>query len=347
MIAERRAGVTGSTAVSGAVGRRRPSVFQLWGMATLAGTVALITLGATVRVTDSGLACPDWPLCNGKLVAGGDYHVWIEWTHRLMASIVGLAIVAFVIGAWRAHRDGPGWSCRSPRRWWCWGAGDPGRAHRHGESSGGDRDGALRHGARVGAAPHRGIACQLRDALAAAGRSRPPGRRRARRRHGAAGHLDAGERAGVDAGGVLGLGFGGRLRLRRLAAVQRQSPACGRSAGAAHGAPLPRGRRGARRAGDDGRGLARPADGAAPPAAGGRGWGLVFGAVFIGAANIWTTLTEWARVLHVAVAASLWLGATVLAAWRRNERPGSPPWHGPGRCPACGRGGRDGGETGQ
>ena len=31
---------------------------------------ALMTVGAFVRSTESGLGCPDWPICHGKLVAG-------------------------------------------------------------------------------------------------------------------------------------------------------------------------------------------------------------------------------------------------------------------------------------
>lgn len=86
---------------------RSLSGYQRLGLVTIAGLLTLITLGGTVRVTDSGLACPDWPLCNGELVPGGDYHVWIEWTHRLVASLIGFVIVAFVVGAWRKHRNRP------------------------------------------------------------------------------------------------------------------------------------------------------------------------------------------------------------------------------------------------
>ncbi|MEE9277613.1 MAG: COX15/CtaA family protein [Dehalococcoidia bacterium] len=84
---------------------RSLSGYQRLGLAMVLGLLALITLGGTVRVTDSGLACPDWPLCNGELFPGGDYHIWIEWTHRLVASVMGFVIVAFVIGAVLKHRQ--------------------------------------------------------------------------------------------------------------------------------------------------------------------------------------------------------------------------------------------------
>lgn len=76
------------------------------------GLLALVTLGGAVRVTDSGLACPDWPLCYNRLLPTSGYEgqfqayqVWFEWTHRLVASLVGFVIIAWVVGAWRVYRD--------------------------------------------------------------------------------------------------------------------------------------------------------------------------------------------------------------------------------------------------
>ena len=51
-----------------------------------------VTLGAIVRVTDSGLACPDWPLCHGKLIPEFDFNILMEYTHRLSASLLMLTI---------------------------------------------------------------------------------------------------------------------------------------------------------------------------------------------------------------------------------------------------------------
>ncbi len=93
---------------------------------TLAGLAALsifvqIVLGAVVRLTDSGLSCPDWPLCYGlwfptpdKLAAlpSVDYtfgQVMAEWTHRLnAAAVVSPLVLILLIMAVRSRRSAPG-----------------------------------------------------------------------------------------------------------------------------------------------------------------------------------------------------------------------------------------------
>ena len=74
-------------------------------VATVLSTFALVILGAVVRVTGSGLGCPDWPLCHGGLLPPLDSQAIIEYTHRVVASfLVGPLVLATFIGAWLAFR---------------------------------------------------------------------------------------------------------------------------------------------------------------------------------------------------------------------------------------------------
>lgn len=75
--------------------------YQWFGLGIVVALLALTTLGGVVRVTDSGLACPDWPACYGAAIPSGDfgefaaYQVWLEWTHRLVAALMGFVIIGY------------------------------------------------------------------------------------------------------------------------------------------------------------------------------------------------------------------------------------------------------------
>lgn len=87
-------------------------VVALAGLAT-AGVYLQVLLGGAVASNNAGLACPDFPLCNGQWAPTFDGLVGLMVMHRLGAYTVVLLVVAFVAVGLRhagAARRGAAWA---------------------------------------------------------------------------------------------------------------------------------------------------------------------------------------------------------------------------------------------
>ncbi len=82
----------------------------LWKLAF--ATLALMAIGSATRVANAGLACPDWPLCYGKLVPTAEMNlqVFLEWFHRLDASLIGLMTIWLVVRSLQWRSQLPAWT---------------------------------------------------------------------------------------------------------------------------------------------------------------------------------------------------------------------------------------------
>lgn len=84
-----------------------PSTYARVTLVALVALAAIVVTGAAVRLTGSGLGCPDWPTCSGgRIVAPLEYHAMVEFVNRTVTGLVSVAVMLAVLGS----------LLRSPRR---------------------------------------------------------------------------------------------------------------------------------------------------------------------------------------------------------------------------------------
>ena len=77
-------------------------MFQFLAIGAALTTYATMVLGGYVKSIGAGLACPDWPLCEGAVVPDlSRTAIAAEWTHRVVAlstsAFLGLTMAAAVL----------------------------------------------------------------------------------------------------------------------------------------------------------------------------------------------------------------------------------------------------------
>jgi cytochrome c oxidase assembly protein subunit 15 len=90
-------------------GRRRPAVptvspssFRRLAVASLVAVCAIVLTGAAVRLTGSGLGCPDWPSCYHRRVTPQlAFHPLVEFSNRLVTVVLVVILATTFLAALR------------------------------------------------------------------------------------------------------------------------------------------------------------------------------------------------------------------------------------------------------
>ena len=77
-----------------------PELFRLVSRIALFAVAVIIVTGAAVRLTGSGLGCPDWPKCYGQYIAPGKTPAVIEYSNRVVTGLVSIATITAAIMGW-------------------------------------------------------------------------------------------------------------------------------------------------------------------------------------------------------------------------------------------------------
>jgi heme a synthase len=83
--------------------RRRVTgpVFRWFALASFLSMILIVLTGAAVRLTGSGLGCPDWPTCfKGKVTGSMSIHPFIEYSNRMVTGALIVIVGVTFLAAW-------------------------------------------------------------------------------------------------------------------------------------------------------------------------------------------------------------------------------------------------------
>ena len=79
-----------------------PAGYRRVTLGALLALAFIVVTGGAVRLTGSGLGCPDWPTCaEGRIVAPLEYHALIEFVNRTVTGAVSVMVIVAVLAALR------------------------------------------------------------------------------------------------------------------------------------------------------------------------------------------------------------------------------------------------------
>lgn len=77
-----------------------PATYRRITLLSLFALGFIVVTGGAVRVTGSGLGCPDWPTCDeGRIVAPLETHALIEFVNRTVTGAVSVMVIVAVLAA--------------------------------------------------------------------------------------------------------------------------------------------------------------------------------------------------------------------------------------------------------
>lgn len=83
-----------------ALPRLSPPAYHRVTALALGALVFIVVTGGAVRLTGSGLGCPDWPTCaSNRVVAPWEYHAMVEFVNRTITGVVSVAVILAVLGS--------------------------------------------------------------------------------------------------------------------------------------------------------------------------------------------------------------------------------------------------------